>query len=363
MKNRLPILLTLSLLAHVSFAGADAPAIGALADLTGSFARLGEDCRGGYEVAVRTSGGNSKVIFGDNQNDPKVGISEFRRMRETAQVTSVVTTRSPVGLALNSLSAKEQIPLIGIVGHPRFTTENPFAIRVFPSARDEALTLAQDVDRTGSTVATISLEDEYFLGLRDAFVQNLRKSSIILSETISPQDSDFGTLLAKLKTKPPQVIFLNAGPSQIPVFVHKIRELQIPAKLYSNFLIGSRDVISSLGDDGQGIRFAELDYQQPEFVRTFEALNGKAPLSPLSYACYVALTYAFELKEDERTAGGLAKSKQIQTLDGAISFVNREGRFPVALKLLKGGEVIKADTPPREIQSTERAASPSASAK
>lgn len=326
-----------------SDAAADADTIGALADLTGNFARLGEDCRGGYEVAVQVSKSTSKVIFGDNQNDPKAGISEFRRMVDAERVSSVVTTRSPVGLALNSLSAREKIPLIGIVGHPRFVAENAYAVRVFPSAEAEARVLAEAADEEVSSLAIVSIEDEYFLGLRDAFVKNLKRTAVVLNETVSPKDSEFGTLVAKLRAKSPEAVFINGGPSQISILARKLRELKFPAKLYSNFLAGSRDIIAGLDRAGDGLKFAELDYEQPKFVEAFSNLLGKKPLSPLGYSCYVAMTYAMTLSTQDSSAEGLAKTKQVQTLDGPITFLNREGQFPVVLKTLENGQARKVD--------------------
>ncbi len=321
-----------------SDAAADAGTIGALADLTGNFARLGEDCRGGYEVAVQGSKSSSKVIFGDNQNDPKAGISEFRRMVDAEHASSVVTTRSPVGLALNSLSAREKIPLIGIVGHPRFVGENDYAVRVFPSAEAEARVLAKAADEKESKLAIVSIEDEYFLGLRDAFMKDLKKTVVVFNETISPKDTDFGTLVARLRAKSPNAVFINGGPSQISILVRKLRDLNFPVKLYSNFLAGSSDVLAGLDRAGDGLIFAELDYEQPKFVDAFSKLLGKKPLSPLSYACYVAMMYAMSLSDEDSSAEGLAKTRQVQTLDGPITFLNREGQFPVVLKILQDGE-------------------------
>ena len=342
------LFLLLGWILPLSSAAAQSKVIGALADVTGSFARLGEDCRGGYEVAIQSSDVKAKVIFGDNQNDPKVGISEFRRMADSEHVSLVVTTRSPVALALNSLSTREKLPLIGIVGHPRFVAENPYAIRVFPSAMDEAKVLVGDIDHEGQTVAIISLEDEYFLGLRDAFIQNLQSSLLVFNETVSPKDLEFSTLIAKVKAKSPKAVLLNAGPNQIPVLVRKMREMGIESSLYSNFLVGAQDVISALGADGEGLRYAELDYERPRFVDAFNRTTGKKPLSPLSYACYVAMSYAIELRGEEMSAESLARPKVIETLDGPISFLKREGQFAVVLKAIHNGRTNKVELHAKE---------------
>ena len=131
---------------------------------------------GGYEIAVGQFDNEVRTLFGDNQSDPKAAISEFRRLVDSEQIEILVTTRSPVGLALNPLSVQKKVPLIGVIGHPRFTIENPYAVRVFPSARDEADVLAAAMkSKNDERLAIVSNEDEYFLALKEAIEKHLQQ--------------------------------------------------------------------------------------------------------------------------------------------------------------------------------------------
>lgn len=323
--------------------------IGALAELTGNFSRFGEDCRRGYEIAREHSTSSANVIFGDNQSDAKVGISEFRRLVDLEHASAVVTTRSPVGLALNPLSAQQKIPLIGVVGHPRFVAENPFAVRVFPSASDEAQTLAAYViAKNEARIAVVSMEDEYFLGLKNEFEAKVGTNKIVFSETVAPTEQDFGTLLLRMKSKSPTAILANVGPGQLIQFIRKAKDAKIPAHLYSNFLVGSTDIRQALGEYGNGVVFAELDYEKPNFLNAVTKTSGVSDVSPIGYSCYVALTYALEL---ERTASAKNISmthastyiSDLPTLDGQISFVAREAKFTVLPKTIRDGVVVKLE--------------------
>lgn len=334
-----------------------ATTIGTLAELTGAYARLGDDCRKAYEVAKRNAPPTVKVLFGDNQSDPKIGITEFRRMVTAEHASIVVTTRSPVGLALNPLSLQQKIPLIGVIGHPRFIKENPYAIRVFPSAADEAQGLANAVTQNNeNSIATISLEDEYFLGLKNAFEAIVGNDKIVLSKTIAPTEQDFATLLAQIKEKSPSALFLNVSPAQHGPFIKRLREMEIKAHIYANFLIGSADVRKGLSALADGVIFVEPEYEKPAFLKALAEQSGSSDSSPIGYGCYVGLTYALQLADhaaSRRIApiDAISSLAQITTLDGPITIQDREAKFKVVTKLIRDGRVervVRALVSPRD---------------
>lgn len=321
--------------------------IGTLAELTGPFTRYGEDCRKGYEVAEKLNSGSIRVLYGDNQNDPKVGISEFRRYVDAEHASLVITTRSSVAMALNPLSAQQHIPLIGIAGHPRFMLGNPYAIRVFPSSGDEAQILAETVKRNNETrIAIVSIEDEYFLGLRDAFKEKVGKDRIVFVETISPAEQDFMALLPRIKQSSPTALFINVGPMQMSPFIRRVRESGLRIPIYANFLVGTSDIQKSLGESGEGIRFCELDFDKPQFLKALGAQTGTTETSPIGYACYVGLTYALQLLKTAGSGSGvtapmIAATSEVSVLDERIKIVNREAKFLIVPKIIRGGKVIK----------------------
>ncbi len=94
MQARLILLFALVAPFFASLARGDDRAIGALSELSGNFARLGEDCRKGYEIGRMQNPSAARVIYGDNQSDPKAAISEYHRMVEIrSDMCSVSTIR------------------------------------------------------------------------------------------------------------------------------------------------------------------------------------------------------------------------------------------------------------------------------
>lgn len=322
---------------------AEVTTIGVLAELSGPYARLGSDCRQAYEVALQSAPPSVRVVFGDNQSDPKVGISEFRRMVNVEGASIIVTTRSPVGLALNPLSLQSKVPLIGVIGHPRFTSENPYAIRVYPSAADEAEGLAALVrSNMTSSLAVVTVEDEYFLGLKDAFEAKLGHDKIVVSETVAATEHSFGTVAARIKAKSPSALFINVAPTQMGSLLKRMREIGINIPIYSNFLVGSSDVRKELGPLAEGMMFVEVDYQKAGFLKLLSQQSRSSETSPIGYGCYVGLTYALQLVEYATTnkvslVEAQKRANQITTSDGAILLREREAKFDLKTKVIRNG--------------------------
>jgi len=337
------------LLLSTSSASAQTQTIGAMAELTGNFARSGEDCKRGYEVAKATSllgvSSDSRLVIVDNQNDPKVAISEFRRLKASEKASIIITTRSPVGLALNPISKQTNTPLIGIVGHPKFISENPYAVRAFPSAKDESGTLAgYVVNQPEEQIAVVTLEDDYFLSFSNEFKAQLNKTAVVFSETVPPSEMDFAPIILRIKASGSDAIFANITPSQFLPFVKKLRELGVNNRVYSNFLIGSSDIRTTLGSEGDGIVFVEVDYRKTNFLAALKRVTGATDSSAIGYSCYVAMNYALTAinqatQKKVSIIDTLNSVSEIDTLDGVVPILNREAKFSIAVKMLQDTEI------------------------
>lgn len=164
---------------------------------------------------------------------------------------------------------------------------------------------------------------------------------------ITPADQDFSALIARLNQKSPSAVFVNLGPPQIPTFVAKLRESGSKAKIYANFFVSSPDVLAALGNQAEGIVFAEMDYDKAGFKSALERISGSPETSSVGYACYVALTLALEV---ERLAAvkkipgseALKLLADLPVLDGSIPISDRQAKFTVIPKMVSGGKVVPA---------------------
>ena len=340
-----PGLLLSLVLPHVAFAQVT---VGAMAELSGQFAKVGEDCRRGYELAqkVYNSGeAGTRVIVADNQGEAKAGLTEFQRLVSSENASVVVTSRSPVGLAINPVSKQKQIPLVGIVAHPAFTADNPFALRVFPSSSVEGEMLAQQVAAAGVTrLATLTLEDEYFLSLTNRLVEKVGKDKLILAETVLPADTDYGAVLLRIKASKPDAILLNAGPKQLTSMLKWLHEQRVESKLFSNFLVSTPDVIAASGDAAEGVVFVQLDYDKPKFREYLKQAFGTEDSSPVGFSCLVGLATVLQTidstkSQPELLTAQLLRVEKVDVLGETVTFANREAQLNLVPRRIHGGSV------------------------
>lgn len=328
-----------------------APRVGVMAELTGPFAPLGEDCGRGFQVAISAnpSFASGDVVFSDNQGMARAGLEEFRRMVEIENVVAVVTTRSPVGMAINPISRKNEVPLVGVLGHPDFTKQNGYAIRAFPSAELEGQVLAANAIKRGvRRVSFLTAQDDYFNALQESFEEYFRKhgGSVGCKEEVLPDMLDFLGLANKLKNCRADALVINITPAQSGLFLSKYRTIDSERVIFSNFLIGSPDSLSRAGKGADNVVFVEVDFNQPAFLKRLAELTHATHSSSVGYSCYVALTSVLQnlqgCNSKSECSTRLLSAKQVRLLDGEVGIMNREIQIPVVLRELKKGRVVNA---------------------
>lgn len=336
--------------------GEGALKIGLLVELTGQFASNGRACKFGHELANELYASNEQenkpqvqLIYGDNQGLATAGVTEFQRMINIEHIVAALTTRSPVGMAINPISLEKHIPLLGVVGHSAFTAQNKYAFRVWPSAPREGQTLAQRAIALGKkTAGIITSEDDYFLSITDGFVEGFRRlgGAITISETVLGTEQNFSGVLSKLARQPGEVLFINVGPAQYPALLRRIAEQKFPQQLMANFLVSMPEVIQSAGSVADGVMFVELDFEQASFLRKYaERTGGERPTS-VGYACFVALSTILQaiarypaVTDSTSLYDALLKTRTVVLPDGEISYINREAEVRLRLRKIKDGKV------------------------
>ncbi len=332
--------------------------VGLMMELSGQFSRLGEDCRKGFQIAkdLYTKDGKAgahpvRLIFTDNQGSAKGGLTEFRRLVDIEKVQIVLTTRSPVGLAINPLSQRQKIPIFGVVGHPDFVDQNEYAFRAWPSVEKEGTALAKHVVATGARkAAVITLEDDYFLAMGRGFSNELAAAGgkVVYHETVLPGDRDFASLLGKFKEHI-DVFFVNLGPAQNGMFIKRLRELGFSQQVVSNFLIGTADALSNAGSAADGTHFVELDFQQPRYLKEIAQRFDGEGASPIGYSCYVSLSTVLTMLSERAASDASVNSasiyellkglNEVHLLDGPVRILEREIQFGLKVREIRSGAV------------------------
>ncbi len=333
--------------------------IGFLPALTGPFADLGEDCRRGTQASRSVFGdgaaGAYRISFltGDSQADPKVGVSEFNRLVRSQKILALLTMRSNVGMALNPLSKNQKLSLIGMVGHHRFVPENEYAFQFWPSVDEEGGILARYLVQQGQlTAGMITAEDEWNLSLSAKFKEAYERQGgrVLVEENVPSGETDVSPLLAKLRNKSLQALFVNLGLYPGAAAVRRIREQQIQFPLYSNYWIADDAAIRAAGDGAtEGVLFPESRLDYPRFEAALGKLGIGKRTSGMTFACYAA--YAALVRVLQSDAGiqtteefyrALSALSTLDVIDAELPLSDRRLRFDLTMKQIRGGKVLPA---------------------
>ena len=324
----------------VTLAAPQPRTIVAMTELSGATHESGEECRVGFQVAINNhlkSTDSIKVNIVDHQRLPKVGLTELKKQLDTENVVGIINAGSPVALAINPLSMQKKIPNFGLSAVPSFTTANPYAIRTWANAEVESSIIEKFVkEKNFKDIAMVSLTDDYTLAIAYKLKEKFG-SKILFSQEILKEDTDFSSLITKLKQKNPDVIILNILGEQSGLFVKRLRELKETAQIVGTFSLGKLNVQQVAGglNNLAGTVYAELNGNKPIFKAETLKASPDSKVSGLGYYCYLTLATALELLEEnpkinsgeELMSSFLQEQENNRTfkvLDEEVQYKNRE---------------------------------------
>lgn len=328
---------------------ADPVKVGMILTLSGNFATAGADSKQGIEAAMRLAGPATRLVllYGDSKNDPTAAISEFQRMADFDRVVGFYTHRGSIGMALNPLSKKSGLVLIGGVGNKDFAKQNEYAIQMWPKSDDEGNFVAEDFIKRGfKRPAVIYTEDDWTNAVTTTFRSKLSEAGITLvaDKGELPGETDFKTLLLQLKALKSDAVFFNVLLPQIAPAVKQARELNLPGAYYSNFYVAKKEVFEAAGTATDGVRYVEMDTNLPALNK---ALNrdpsaGAPSLLIAGYLATLLMAQAAEAAPPHTDSAGfysaLIKQNEIRTPDRTYRIEDRCVRFPLVLNELHSGK-------------------------
>ena len=326
--------------------------VGALLTLSGKFASAGEDCRLGIEAGLAVAGLNApiEITYADTLNDPTTAVSEFRRLVTREHIFAAYTHRSSMGMALNPISLKTGIPLLGAVAHKDFATNNTFALQVAWRTDVEGESAATELVKRGDKkVALIFTEDEYTSADAESFRKKLREfsGSLVFESAVLPAETDFRSLLLQLKGKAPTAIYLDVLLPHIVPLIKQIQEVGIEAGIFGNFYIAKEEVTNALGSKAlEGMQFLDVQNDLPALKAR---LSGGRAINPpgLTLTSYLAtLLLAQTAKENPRVAttaefaAALLRQSAVVTPDRIFRIENRIVQIPLVVKRFQDGRIV-----------------------
>jgi branched-chain amino acid transport system substrate-binding protein len=242
MKFAAALLLGASLV--VSAAHAKDITVGLAAPLSGPQAFFGTTWHKGFKLYVdklNAAGGVNGVTVNydqqDDKADPREGTLVAQKFCDDSKVViGLVNFNS--GVAQSTLPIYEEcsLPTMTFGSNPSLTKQG-YKFMVRPVANDLAgalLPAEYALQKLGAKSAVVVNDKQVFgQGISEIFAKNFTSGGGKVLETLSvaPSDVDFTAILAQIKTKSPDVIYLGAVMPQLALFAKQMHEQGVKATL------------------------------------------------------------------------------------------------------------------------------------
>lgn len=178
----------------------------------------------------------------------------------------------------------------------------------------------------------VTLESDYFTTFSNAFRDRfITAGSISYDQLVDLQVTDLKTVAARVKSARPDVVLANLGPNQLPKFLQELKRLGVQSRVFSNFLVGMKDIRSASGGAATGAQYIASTVDIVQFKEQFQKLSGGLEPSSLGYSCFLSAYLALQTVDKlgpnisrETVSQALLQTRKFSVLGKDFEIVNRE---------------------------------------
>ncbi|MDB5259980.1 MAG: extracellular ligand-binding receptor, branched-chain amino acid transport system substrate-binding [Candidatus Nomurabacteria bacterium] len=313
--------------------------IGLIAPLSGDAAAYGEMGKNGASIAVEeinTAGGiNGKqieIIYEDGKCDAKAALNAAQKLINEDGVKYIVGGAcSSETFAFVPLATASKVFVISFsASAPKLSGISKYFVRNYPNDNLVGIALAGHLSKKYKKVAVISEKTSYAQGVKDSFTAEAKNLGIEIvgAEDFDSTTVDFRTIILKIKSENPEIIFINPqSGSNTARIAKQIRQNGITIPLSGVNYTGP-DVISG-GSAVEGMEFAvpadvPKEGKGQEFLQKYNETYGRDPL----YAYVAAAGYddVYILKKAIESVGEDTNKVQ-DYIHNRLSFEGTLGKY------------------------------------
>lgn len=339
--------------------------IGAILPLTGELASYGEPMKIGMEFALETLNARTdknlskyNLIFIDSKADQTTAVSGLQKLINIDKVKYVLgDVSSSTTLAMVPLAEQNNIFLFSPgASSPKLIGISKNFARNYPSSVEESIESAKFIFNKLNLkeAALIYVNNEYGLGLSDMFEKKFKElgGNILIKEAYAFEQSDFRTLIAKLKEYIPPIIYLAGNQKEMGNFMRQFGESGLKSKVVSNISFLEPDCLNIAGSYANGV-IVPIPYYNAEdttmkgsfkFGKEYFKKFGSYPSIAVAvgYDALMILSNAIEKVGIDPVAVSsyIRNLKNYEGAMGTLNFNNGDVSIPVVFKVVENGKPV-----------------------
>lgn len=336
--------------------------IGVILPLSGELASYGQPMKVGidmaYEELKQKDKINIELKYIDSKAENNTAVSGIQQLININGVKYVIgDVSSSTTLAMIPVAEKNHVFLLSPgASSPKLRNVSKFFARNYPSSIEESIESAKFVFDTlkFDEAAVIYVNNEYGLGLKEMFEKKYSElgGKIIFSEGYEFEQTDFHTLITKIRNVKPKLIYLAGNQKEMGRFMKQYHEAGINAQIVSDISFLEPDCLNVAGESAEGV-IVPVAYYNPKdslmqgafnFGNMYRAKFNKEPSVAVAvgYDALILMTKAIIKGEgDPQLAANYIRN--LKNYDGALghlNFTDGDVSIPVVFKTIREGEVV-----------------------
>jgi branched-chain amino acid transport system substrate-binding protein len=272
--------------------------IGHAGPLTGSIAHQGKDDENGVALAIAQANARKLTIGGrpvtfrmqseDDLGDPKIGTTVAQKLVDARVAAVIGHLNSGVTIPASEIYNKAGIPVItGSATNPVLTERGMKGVFRTVGRDDQqgpAIAAYIASELKARTVAIVDDKTAYGEGLANEVERSLRAARVTLvgRERVTDKDTDFKTILTRIKSRSPDVVFHGGMDATGGLMLKQARELGMKAVFAFGDGACTEEMARLAGPAGEGLACSQAGLPASaasrEFLDAFRARYGETKL-------------------------------------------------------------------------------------
>ena len=339
--------------------------VGSIQQLTGQMSKYGKTLQSALLAKTDMLNEERKqsglpiinLTFEDDQLDPKTGVNALRHLIQTKKIQICFGAQSSsVTLAMASVANQNRVVLISSAsGSPEISNAGEYVFRTCPSDVYEASIIAgyYNANLMNNSLAIIHTNNDYGVGLRDAFLKNINNPEKVNIFAFQQGQTDFRTILSRIKQQQTEVVYLIGYEEMIAVFKQAL-EMGLTCQWIGNNQMNDPDMVSKFEKSANATVFPGHQYDLDEIKTTHADFYARYMKYSDGVDLDVFAAYGVDAliavhqallngaKTGEEIKNELYKMKDIQGFTGVFCFdENGDPVKTVNLYKIENGEIVK----------------------
>ncbi|MDB5259967.1 MAG: amino acid transporter substrate-binding protein branched-chain amino acid transport system [Candidatus Nomurabacteria bacterium] len=300
--------------------------VGSILPLSGDFAPFGEEILRGEQIALaeaKNAGLNVEFLSEDDQSAPNHSVSAANKLVRNDKVNAVLTATMQEMKPIENTFKSGSTPLLVTWDSNDYIKNSSKNIFTIGFSTESAGRLMADYAFNTlklRNVAVINVLDDWSSIIANSFIDEFKKvgGNITFNEQVAPDQKDFRTQIAKIKSTNADGIYAPLFPTTIAPFVRQLRELNSNA-IFMTADSFTQDEANAAGTASEGVYFTNLYANDTRDLNIkYKSMFGKEP------GASVFVSFGYDGIRTIIEAARIAKSDNI-TIRDAMTKVNISG--------------------------------------